>query len=85
MSEHSLPDHLGWANYPTWATFNWLTCDETAQAGAAVAAATGVEALKAHVLGIMCAHRYGLTSDLLEWAFEYVDFDELHRALAPKE
>lgn len=82
----------GWANYPTWATFTWLSGDvanarfiEQVLAGVA-GLRQGAEELQACVEDAdPSPEESGLYADLLTWALLQVAWDDVARAMGPDE
>ena len=81
----------GWANYPTWATFTWLTSEEARQEGVLDVIAHAEDptaaamALRDWVTPTdqLPAGEPGLFTGLLGWALQAVDWGEVARALGP--
>jgi hypothetical protein len=93
---NSMPDedggYNGWTNYPTWDVHLWLTSDEeTYNAASGVVADAGAPSRAAGDLKEWIEGRNPLTdpaslySDLLGWALQSVNWDEVARALGPEE
>lgn len=82
----------GWPNYATWAAFSWLTSYEesylTAQRVVHAAGDTfrGADQLKGWIeANNPLADEASLYSDILGWALQAINWDELARAFGPDE
>lgn len=93
----TLPEYEGWRNKPTWAVSLWITNDEGMYEMARDTvrlASEPVEALREYVEQLCGEWLVGedgrpgadswpasITSDLLQWALAYVDWDEIVEGL----
>jgi hypothetical protein len=91
MSERTTEYH-GYSNYPTWAVTQWLSGEEEAyraSQGVLLDAGntfTGADDLKEWVEGANpLAEAPSLYSDLLGWALQAVNWEEISRKLGPEE
>ena len=71
----------GWANAETWAVYTWLTADDETTTDAETAARDGIAALQGLSMRIALADKAGLAADLLGFALERVDYDEVRAVL----
>lgn len=79
-----LPEYNGWANYPTWAVFTWLSNDERDYT-AALEQLEGLDgvradnALKEYVESIVFGDEVdaGIASDLLGFALAHVAWNDV--------
>ncbi len=82
-----IPEYNGWTNFPTWATFTWLSSDEDTYDEArkmAMGAQNAEQALKRHVEDMVYGDEYVepcLRSEFIGWALEYVNWPEVIRGL----
>jgi len=81
----------GYANYPTWAVHLWLanTEDTYYEAKDLLKAAggphKGAKNLQAWIEGMGPLEESSMYADILAWALQAVDWDEVARALGPQE
>lgn len=82
----------GWANYPTWAVYTWLSNDENCYYRArAIAYGSAGPDRAANELrddtreASPLAEESGLYVDLLGWAIQIVDWEAVARAFGPEE
>lgn len=90
MAEHE--GYNGWRNYPTWATYTWLSNDEVDyHTSGAVVAHAGDPVRGGKDLREWVEERSplvdsaGLYHDVLGWALQIVDWESVARALGPDE
>jgi beta-lactamase regulating signal transducer with metallopeptidase domain len=74
-------EHDGWSNPPTWMVHRGLTSDSELHATAREVAQQGPDALRQYVEVIVAIDIASLASDLLTWALDFVDWEEVTRAL----
>ena len=92
MSSDKPDDYNGWKNYPTWAVNLWIGELDAADDAARAAASADTHALRSWVEDVMgpSAMPYlmgeppSMAADLLGWALDMVDWDELKRHYDPE-
>lgn len=82
-------EHNGWANYPTWCVAVWIDENEASQRywsnrAARMTADELAEELKDEITAaarMTLNEDYGMSTDLLTWALEQVDWNEISHGI----